>query len=137
MAAMRDSTISGTGMVSFALASAAASSASWSRTQHGELSASALDLLVGRRPQLLQHQRARLEQAAEEGVGLGPGGAQHQPVDALGMLDRQHLAHRAAGGMAAPMDLVEAQRIDQLQRVVGHLRDAVVDLDSVLRPVPR
>jgi len=41
------------------------------------------------------------------------------------MLDRQHLAHRAAGGMAAPMDPVEAQRLDQLQGVVGHLRHAV------------
>ncbi len=42
MAAMRDSTISGMGMVSAALASAAARSASWSRTHDGMLSASAL-----------------------------------------------------------------------------------------------
>ena len=52
---------------------------------------------------------------------------QHQAREALGVLDRQHLAHRAAGGIAAPMHLVEAQRVDQLQGVVGHLPDAVVD----------
>jgi hypothetical protein len=43
------------------------------------------------------------------------------------MLDRQHLSHGAAGRMAAPMDPVEAQPVDELQGVVGHLRDAVVD----------
>src|SRR5476651_725600 len=84
-------------------------------------------LLVARRSQLPERRGAHLEQATEEGVGLGPGGAQHQPVDPIGMLDRQHLAHRAAGGMAAPMDLPVSQRVDQLQRIVGHLRHAIVD----------
>ena len=40
---------------------------------------------VGRRAQLLQDLRPDLEQAAEEGVGPGPGGAQHQPIDAVGL----------------------------------------------------
>ena len=44
MAAMRDSAISGSGMVSLARASATDKSASWSRTQDGMLSASALAL---------------------------------------------------------------------------------------------
>ena len=42
MAAMRDSTISGTGMASFALASTAVRSASWSLIHGGMLSDSAL-----------------------------------------------------------------------------------------------
>ena len=46
MAAIRDSPISGTGMVSRAIAALlAASSASWSRTQDGMCSARALALL--------------------------------------------------------------------------------------------
>ena len=85
-------------------------------------------LQVGSRPQLLQDLRPHLEQAAEERIGLGPGGAQHQPVDAVGLGNRQHLAHRAAGRMAAPMDLGEAQPVDQLQGIVGHLLDGVIDL---------
>jgi hypothetical protein len=35
------------------------------------------------------------------------------------------------------MDPVEAQPVDELQGVVGHLLDRVGNLDSVLRAVPR
>jgi len=83
------------------------------------LSARRARLQIGRGPPVSRSISERTSNRRRKKASVfGPRRTQHQPVDALGVLYRQHLAHGAAGRMAAPMDACVAQPVDQLQGVV-------------------
>ena len=84
MASMRDSTISGTGQVVVRARLVGGEHVVMVADPERRLAApEPLVLGVGHRPELAQdHRSAASKSATEEGIGLGPGAAQHQAVDA-------------------------------------------------------
>jgi hypothetical protein len=74
-----------------------------------------------------QHALARLEEPLEVRIGPRPRRAQDQAAQAAGMIERDHLADRAPGGVAHEVRGVDAERVHQAEDVIRHLLDRVVD----------
>jgi hypothetical protein len=63
-----------------------------------------------------------MRRSGSAAVATGRGGDEHQPVDAVGVADRELLADEATVGVAERSEAIDAEMVGERDDVVGELR---------------